>query len=237
MRPIVYAGSVLRLPALGWAALVLGFLALAYGAAALAAALAAGEPARPASAVYEELLRHRAGRADLAPLPEVPSVLERAAPRPSPTPVTSPAPPVRLRIPSIGVDAPVVRLGILPSGVMDSPATPTDVGWYDFTGKPGAGGNAVLSGHVDFYGYGPAVFWRLRELQRGDRIEVELLDGLRIEYEVTATTLTPVEELRMDAILAPTARETVTLITCGGTFADGSYSHRLVVRAVRVAPH
>ena len=39
----------------------------------------------------------------------------------------------------------------------------------------------------------------------------------------------------LDAILGDTPDESVTLITCEGTFANGAYNNRLVVRAERAA--
>jgi LPXTG-site transpeptidase (sortase) family protein len=131
------------------------------------------------------------------------------------------------------VDAKVVTLNLTPSGDMDVPKSPELVGWYDFTAKPGLVGNAVISGHLDWHDYGPAVFWKLKDLSQGDQIAVELADGTVITYAVTTALSYSLEDLPMAKILAPTASESVTLITCGGAFSNGEYSDRLVVRAVR----
>jgi hypothetical protein len=48
---------------------------------------------------------------------------------------------------------------------MPSPDNAWDVAWYDFSARPGAGSNAVFSGHVDYHDVGPAVFWNLRDLR------------------------------------------------------------------------
>lgn len=162
---------------------------------------------------------------------------------PSPTPASPTAtagPPIygaavtRLRIDAIDVDAPLVGLNLNSRGAMDVPNDPELVAWYDFTGKPGLGGNAVFSGHVDWVNYGPAVFWDLGKLAEDDEIEVVLQDGTVLTYGVTASASYPVAELNMREILAPTAQESVTLITCTGQFTAGSYTNRLVVRAVLV---
>jgi LPXTG-site transpeptidase (sortase) family protein len=81
--------------------------------------------------------------------------------------------------------------------------------------------------------HGPAVFWKLKDLEPGDLVEVQLRDGTVIRYEVTASHSYAVAEMPMAEILAPTAVESVTLITCTGTFSGGEYSHRLVVRAAK----
>ncbi len=155
---------------------------------------------------------------------------------PQPTPAPRPAQITRLLIPKIGVNAPVVTLGVDGSGVMQSPGGPEEVGWYDFTGRPGAGSNAVFSGHVDYRNYGPAVFWKLRNLTSGDVVEVQVEDGTTYTYVVVSTNTYDANNAPIEEIVGPTPRESVTLITCTGTF-DRSirqYSHRLVVRAERL---
>ena len=78
------------------------------------------------------------------------------------------APPLRIVIPSIGVDAPITDKGVGADGVMEPPDGPEDVAWYGFTAFPGSGSNAVFSAHVDYHGYGPAVFADLKKLEEGD---------------------------------------------------------------------
>jgi LPXTG-site transpeptidase (sortase) family protein len=142
----------------------------------------------------------------------------------------------RLVIPKIGVDAPVVTLGVDGEGVMQSPRGAFEVGWYDFTARPGFGGNAVFSGHVDFATVGAAVFWDLRELVAGDLVGVRLADGTAYDYLVVSTVSYPADEAPIAEIVGPTSRDTVTIITCTGTFNRDihQYSHRLVVRAERL---
>jgi sortase (surface protein transpeptidase) len=222
------------------------------GLAVVAAFAPTREPDARAAALYQDAQAVLAGvPSGLEPTPG--SVLEDLVPAgqtPSPTPVSvTPSPTAtpegewldaavsRLSIARIGVDAEVVALNLTPAGAMDVPDGPEQVAWYDFTAKPGHPGNAVLSGHVDYANYGPAVFWDLRNLQPGDRIAVTLQDGSVIEYEVTALQSYPVAEMPMAVILAPTETPSLTVITCAGYFdaAVGEYSERLVVRAVQVS--
>lgn len=144
--------------------------------------------------------------------------------------------PGRLVIPSIGVNAPIVTISVDSSGVMQSPSTPTDVGWYDFTARPGSPGNAVFSAHVDYHDYGAAVFWDLRKLEPNDLIEVYGQDGSVYRYDVVSSIAYPSDDAPVSEIIGPTDRETVTLITCSGTFNNEvrQYSHRLVVQAERI---
>ena len=145
------------------------------------------------------------------------------------------SPPVAMHIARLGVDADLVTLGIdTRTGNMAAPDGPELVGWYDFTATPGAGtGNAVFAGHRDWRGYGPAVFYDLGKLEAGDTVDVELQDGATIRYVVVAEHTYPVGEIDMREVLARTDEETLTLITCTGTFESGDYSDRHIVRAVR----
>jgi LPXTG-site transpeptidase (sortase) family protein len=161
--------------------------------------------------------------------------LAEAWPTPQVTPVSN-APLARLVIPKIQVDAPVATLGVDGQGVMQSPKTAFEVGWYDFTAQPGTGGNAVFSGHVDFASVGTAVFWDLRKLGLGDLVEVRLADGTAYQYVVVSSVAYPGDDAPIADIVGPTGKDTVTIITCAGTFNREvhQYSHRLVVRAERI---
>ena len=156
-------------------------------------------------------------------------------PTPQLTPASS-APLDRLVIPKIQVDAPVITLGVDEQGVMQSPKGPFEVGWYNFSARPGTGGNAVFSGHVDFASVGAAVFWNLRQLVPGDLIEVRLADGTAYQYLVVSNVSYPRDDAPIAEIVGPTGKDTVTIITCTGTFNREihQYSQRLVVRAERI---
>lgn len=64
----------------------------------------------------------------------------------------------RIRIPTIGVDAPLGARPVGSDGTMEFPSGPSDVVWYDFSqwsglgGRIGEGGNAVLAGYTDYDG-------------------------------------------------------------------------------------
>ncbi len=169
----------------------------------------------------------------------VSAILNEGTPPPLPTPTGTPpssAPIARILIPKIGVDAKIVVKGIGPDGVMEVPDNAYDVAWYDFTAHPGFGGNAVFSGHVDFRGVGPAVFWNLGKLEPNDLVEVRLEDGTTYRYKVTGKGAFDADDAPVDRIIGQTSVESVTLITCTGTFdvATRQYDKRLVVRAERI---
>ena len=140
-----------------------------------------------------------------------------------------------LVIPRFDVNAPVVVRGVDGNGVMQTPDGPIDVAWYEFSKKPGYGGNAVFSGHVDYINYGPAVFYHLKDLEQGDAIEIRLADGTNYTYAVATRDVVaanPPQEV-LDSIVGQTPEDVITLITCGGTFdySTHQYDQRIIVRA------
>jgi LPXTG-site transpeptidase (sortase) family protein len=146
----------------------------------------------------------------------------------------------RIIIPKIGVDAPFSYKVVPGSGQMPNPNGPDDVAYYDFGawpgmgGLPGVGGNVVVAGHVDYINYGPAVFWDLNTLTVGDRVQIRLKDGTLIEYAIEFNKNIEAADADWTAIVAGTADESITLITCGGEFSAGHYTSRQILWGRRV---
>ena len=162
-------------------------------------------------------------------------------PGPTPTPADQfppgdDAPIARLVIDAAKINAPVVVKGVDEQGVMQSPDNAYDTVWYNFSARPGSPGNAVFAGHVDYIHVGEAVFWNLKDLQPGDIVQVQLADGTAYNYAVVSKWQYDSSSAPVDTIVGPTPNQTVTLITCSGTFnsATHQYDKRLVVRAQRV---
>src|SRR6266540_6134068 len=133
-----------------------------------------------------------------------------------------PPPPVRLAIPRLYVDAPIVTMGLDAERYPDVPERPDQVAWYNFSAAPGQRSNAVLSGHVDWQTRSrqpiAGVFYRLRELEIGDTVTIALEDGTKLDYRVTGNVATPYEDPNVLKAMNRTSREVITLITCGGTW-------------------
>lgn len=203
-------------------------LAAGYGVSVLTR-----EPDLPGEQLYGRAIDARStGTAAAAATPR--SVLANGQGTPEPQ-VLYPAPVDSISIPRIQINSRLIPMNITPDGYMDLPNDPHLVAWYDFTSKPGMGGNAVFSAHVDYINYGPAVFWNLSKLQPGDNVLIRLRDGTQLTYSVVTDQTVPVEQLDMASILAPTSEESITLITCSGEFHAGNYSHRVIIRAIRTA--
>lgn len=117
-----------------------------------------------------------------------------------PLPTASPQQAVRIQIPAIGVDAPIVQgdgWEQLKKGVGQALGTPI----------PGQPGNVVLSAHNDIYG---EIFRDLDRLRPGD--EVILFTAQRSYTYIVRQTLV-VEPTRVD-VMNQTQSPVVTLISC-----------------------
>ncbi|WP_250001650.1 class F sortase [Actinoplanes sp. M2I2] len=141
-------------------------------------------------------------------------------------------PPTRLRAGAIKVDTPLETLQIGGDGALQPPKVFAKAGWYAGGTAPGDTGPAVIAGHVDSKS-GPAVFFRLRELAAGDRIDV-VRGGATVSFTVTAIRWYPKSEFPTDEVYGPTPDRQLRLITCGGVFDRSlrSYRDNLVVYAV-----
>lgn len=143
--------------------------------------------------------------------------------------------PERVRIPAIGVDADIIDLGLNPDQTMQVPTDFAQTGWFQYSPLPGRPGASVIAGHVDST-TGPAVFYRLRELAPGDRIEVEGGDGTVVTFEVDRVEQYAKADFPGHHVYASSGEPELRLITCGGPFdrSTGHYLDNVVVYADRV---
>ncbi len=158
------------------------------------------------------------------PTPVVPT----ATPRP-PTPTATPVPVVlrRVQAPAIGLDAPVVESRIV-NGEWEVPKFVA--GHLQGTSLPGAGGNIVLSGHVQSISSGN-VFAHIDALKPGDEVVLKTNVG-DARYVIEGKNIVPNDDMQ---VVQPTAREELTLITCTGNFnyLTRDFDKRWVVWGVR----
>ncbi|MGV9252268.1 class F sortase [Streptomyces sp. NPDC003697] len=169
---------------------------------------------------------------------------QAGAPPPSPAAAgTAPAPgrsvPVRLFVPAIGVDTPVIRLGLAPDGGMQvPPVTAHDrAGWYGMSPAPGQVGPSVILGHVTVGAYGDGVFRHLARLRRGDRIVVRLGNGTAAEFAVTVVRTVTKAEFPTDDVYGDVHRPEVRLITCGGPRSGDGYRDNVIVFGALTSAH
>ncbi|MCU7728792.1 class F sortase [Actinoplanes sp. KI2] len=140
--------------------------------------------------------------------------------------------PVRLRIPALGVDAKIEKLGLQRDGTIAVPATTDIAGWYEYGPRPGQAGPAVLLGHVDSQA-GPGIFIDLYRARPGTTVRVDRADGSSVTFRITKVTKVPKVQFPTDLVYAPTLDPTLRLVTCGGSFdrARGSYRDNVIAFA------
>jgi sortase A len=138
---------------------------------------------------------------------------------------------VRVRIPSINVNAAVEQVGIDAEGNMDTPKDPWNTAWYAPGVRPGQAGNAAIAGHVDYAGLGQVVFWDLNLLVAGDEVFVDTADGKTLRFVVSDSTYYRPANAPLERIFGGANTSNLNLITCGGAFdpATRQYDQRLVV--------
>ena len=174
-----------------------------------------------------------AGRRRLVPLAAaglvlagLPPAVAAAAPATSPSPVpvarissmtAASAPPFRVGMPSVGVDATVSPVRLDGAGALTPPADTATVGWFASGPAPGEVGPAVLAAHVDSTA-GPGAFFRIGSAAVGDPIVVTRADGTALRFVVTRVARYPKTAFPTAEVYGATADAELRLITCGGRF-------------------
>ena len=144
-----------------------------------------------------------------------------------------------LILPSAGIRAAVVQVGLTPDGAMGSPDNPFVVGWFNRSALPGESGNALLGGHRDYQdrdgNIDVGVCWKLDDTRVGDQLIMfdESQNRYYVYDIVDKATIRP-DSKEAIRYLSQTRESVVTLITCSGDFdaQTHSYEERLVVVAL-----
>ncbi|HEY0717210.1 MAG TPA: class F sortase [Streptosporangiaceae bacterium] len=202
---------------------VAGSVIAAAGAFLITHALLARSPGLPAGALV------------------IPANIGTAAPTPAAPPAAAPlaaSVPTRIEIPSLGVSAPMMTLGLGDNGAVQVPPLENHnlAGWYQGSVTPGERGTSVILGHVDSY-TGESVFFGLKTLRAGNRVEVVRADGSTAVFAVDGAQKVVKSTFPAQTIYANTTYPSLRLITCGGPFdkADGQYLDNIVVYAHLIA--
>ncbi len=137
-----------------------------------------------------------------------------------------PVVPVRVRIPEIKVDAPLRGLRLLPDGSLASPPERDRnlAGWYEAGTPPGAIGTAVVAGHVDTP-TGPAVFYNLGALKKGNTVEVIRADGRTAVFTIDAIEVYDRNDFPSRKVYGASGRPELRVITCGGGFSQERHAY------------
>lgn len=150
-----------------------------------------------------------------------------------PVPVLEYSRPTRIRIPSIGVDAPLMPVGLDDKGEIGTPP-PMETNlaaWYQGSSAPGADGTSVIVGHVDNMS-GPSVFFSLGALKKGSTVEVPRQNGTTAVFAVYGIEVVPRDDFPGERVYGNTGQAELRVITCGGSYRPATgYSANVVVFA------
>jgi sortase A len=131
---------------------------------------------------------------------------------PLPMPTPGPEQAIRIQIPDIGVDAPIVEGDNWESLKQGS-------GHHLGSANPGESGNCVISAHNDIFG---EIFRDLPDLDLGDEVFVHTASQV-YRYVVTQKRIIEPTEV---SVMHPTSSPVLTLISC---YPYGIDTHRIVV--------
>ncbi|MEW1913858.1 class F sortase, partial [Kitasatospora sp. NPDC085895] len=177
-----------------------------------------------------------------APVPIRPRAAQNPPARtaaPAPQPQGAPAAlvrsdPTRIRIPDLGIDAPLIPVRLDSTGTLQPPASDDRnlAGWYDGGISPGEIGTALVVGHLDTR-TGPAVFYRLSTLAPGQTVALERRDGQTTVFTIDAIETYPKTDFPSNRVYQPATRPELRLITCAWPFdrERGGYQDNTVVYA------
>lgn len=154
----------------------------------------------------------------------------------STTAVATIAPPVRLVIPSLKVDARIESVGKDQNGAMAIPSNVENVAWYSLGTAPGQVGSAVIAGHLDLADGSPAVFWPISALQQEDEVIVYDAANVAFHFRVTGNQRYQYDQAPVEDIFGYSLKSQLNLITCTGVWDrnNHNYSNRLVVYSTLV---
>jgi sortase A len=139
---------------------------------------------------------------------------------------TSPKPPPETVIDGLigRIDVPRLGLSVIVIEGIDRTSLRRGVGHIPGTALPGKPGNVGLAGHRDTF------FRALRNIRQNDTITLTTLLG---EYRYRVVSIAIVSPLDI-GVLAPSANQVLTLVTCYPFTFVGPAPERFIVRAERV---
>jgi sortase (surface protein transpeptidase) len=136
-------------------------------------------------------------------------------------------------IPALGVDGPVLPVGVNAENELDVPPDAGSLVWYRHGPVPGGRGSAVIAGHLNWNGV-TGLFAELATTPVGAEVTVGFTDGSQRAFRVTEVELVPKPALSVNGVFARDGERVLRLVTCGGEFDDAvnSYRSNVVVTAV-----
>lgn len=149
----------------------------------------------------------------------------------------NPIQPIRLKIPSIKVNAIVESVSLTSDGAVGVPKGPKNVAWFSRGPRPGEIGSAIITGHFGYWLGGiPTVFNNLGKLKEGDRLSINDEKGVLTNFVVREVKTYDQNEQVPAVFEAGDQGAHLNLITCTGIWNKilKRYPKRLVVYTDKV---
>jgi LPXTG-site transpeptidase (sortase) family protein len=140
--------------------------------------------------------------------------------------------PISISIPSLDVNAKLIRLGLEKNGARQVPTTGGVAGWFTGAPTPGDIGPAIISAHVDMGGR-QGVFYNIKKLKKNDLISVLSSDGKTVNFQVDSVKTVLKDAFPTQLVYGDLDYAGLRLITCGGAFdvKSGHYKSNIIVFA------
>lgn len=141
--------------------------------------------------------------------------------------------PKEIKISSVGISGCIQQVGIDQN---EAVAVPTNIhlaGWFTGSVPPGEKGISLIDGHV-LGRYNDAIFGSLKDISKGDSIEITRRDGKELRFQVADVATYSEKEAAIKMLeQLPDSERQLTLVTCTGSYDQKSktYDKRVVVRA------
>jgi LPXTG-site transpeptidase (sortase) family protein len=151
---------------------------------------------------------------------------------PPDNPKTAPTQDMRILIPKIGVNAPIVLSDSRDPNLIHDDLE-NGIVHYPGTALPGELGNVFLTGHSSNYSWAPGkynyVFTLLGKMSTGDLIAI-YYQGHEYDYSITRTEIVAPTDI---AVLNPSPNRELSLMTCWPVYTS---QKRLIVIAQQISP-
>ncbi len=138
--------------------------------------------------------------------------------------------PKKVVIPKLGIETEVKPVGLDSEGQMEMPPDYWAAAWYQTDISLGKKGSTVIAGHLDSP-KGPAVFYRLSQLEKGDVVLVFDQNGREYQFSVVKKETYEEDQFPLAEVFAAADKARLNLITCRGKFNRSTrrYDKRIVV--------
>ncbi|MGH7196074.1 MAG: class F sortase [Candidatus Saccharimonadales bacterium] len=143
-----------------------------------------------------------------------------------------------LDVSKLSVHARIMPLGVLANGALGAPGNVFDTGWYNQSSLPGQPGAMLIDGHVSSWTT-RGVFYSIKNLVAGDKLQVQRGDGKIFTYKVVASKTYSANNVDMRAAVTPinSKKSGLNLISCSGSVIPGTslFNKRIIVFAEQVS--